>query len=251
MSRHHGIVQALLRTIGVLGQQAHPGDLPARLRGAAAGPARGPARHRRHRRTHGGSSSSRVRTRGWPTDAYELIVSLGYRCGWTSEAGARAASAESSTAYILTFTTVDDVFRLRAQAAAPQGAAPRSTVARRAALHHRRQAGRVACRCDASRSTTTTTSTSPAASMIPTHNSTLGLDFARSASIKHNLASADLLAGDEPHRDHHAAAVGRGADPAAPACATASMSDDDWTKLAREHGRDLRGAALHRRHART
>ena len=31
-------------------------------------------------------------------------------------------------------------------------------------------------------------------SMIPTHNSTLGLDIARSAAIKHNMATVHLLA---------------------------------------------------------
>ena len=40
--------------------------------------------------------------------------------------------------------------------------------------------------------------------------STLALDLARSASIKHGLTSVHLQPGDEPDRDHHAAAVGRG-----------------------------------------
>ena len=53
----------------------------------------------------------------------------------------------------------------------------------------RGRAGRRACPCGACRSTTPTTSTSRRGSMIPTHNSTVGLDIARSASIKHGHAS--------------------------------------------------------------
>ena len=82
--------------------------------------------------------------------------------------------------------------------------------------------------------------------MIPTHNSTLGLDFARSASIKHGLTSVHLLAGDEPHRDHHATAVGRGEGPAAPH----AQRQDERRGLGQagpQDGRGLRGAAVHRR----
>ena len=51
--------------------------------------------------------------------------------------------------------------------------------------------------------------------------STLRSDFARSASIKHGLTSAIFSLEMSKHRDHHAAALGRGADPAATTCATA------------------------------
>ena len=46
--------------------------------------------------------------------------------------------------------------------------------------------------------------------------STLGLDVARSAAIKNNMATVHLLPGDEPQRDHDATALGRGAGSAAP-----------------------------------
>jgi replicative DNA helicase len=52
-------------------------------------------------------------------------------------------------------------------------------------------------------------------SMIPTHNSTWGLDIARSAAIKHKMATSPVQPRDEPHRDHDAPALGRGLDPAA------------------------------------
>ena len=58
-------------------------------------------------------------------------------------------------------------------------------------------------------------------SMVPTHNSTLGLDFCPVLLGEARDDQRDLLAGDEPQRDHDAAAVRRGADRAAPTCGPA------------------------------
>ena len=76
--------------------------------------------------------------------------------------------------------------------------------------------------------------------------STMGIDIVRSASIKHGMTSRRLLARDEPQRDHHASAVGRGAR----APAEAAQRPDGRGRLGqdrRDHGQDLRGAAVHRR----
>ncbi len=82
--------------------------------------------------------------------------------------------------------------------------------------------------------------------MVPTHNSTLGLDIARSAAIKSNMATVHLLAGDEPQRDHDAAAVRGGAGPAAPhAHRPAHRRRLDPAGPA--DGRGLQRAAVHRR----
>jgi replicative DNA helicase len=70
-------------------------------------------------------------------------------------------------------------------------------------------------------------------SMIPTHNSTLGLDIARSAAIKTQDGERRLLPGDEQDRDHHASAVGRGADP----IAAHAQGHDERRRLAKP-GRD-------------
>jgi replicative DNA helicase len=72
-------------------------------------------------------------------------------------------------------------------------------------------------------------------SMIPTHNSTLGLDFARSASIKHGLTSVifslemsrneitmRLLSAEAKVPLHH--------------MRNGKMTDEDWAKLARKMG---------------
>ncbi|WP_049797665.1 replicative DNA helicase [Kribbella flavida] len=72
-------------------------------------------------------------------------------------------------------------------------------------------------------------------SMVPTHNSTLGLDFARSASIKHGLASCifslemsrneitmRLLSAEAKVPLHH--------------MRNGKMTDEDWARLARKMG---------------
>ena len=69
-------------------------------------------------------------------------------------------------------------------------------------------------------------------SMIPTHNSTLGLDFARSCSVKHGLTSAvfslEMSQSEIVMRLLSAEARIRLADMRA-----GRMSDDDWTRMAR------------------
>ncbi|WP_067884623.1 replicative DNA helicase [Nocardia vaccinii] len=69
-------------------------------------------------------------------------------------------------------------------------------------------------------------------SMIPTHNSTLGLDFMRSASVKHGLASVifslEMSKTEIVMRLLSAEAKIKLGD-----MRSGRMSDDDWTKLAR------------------
>ena len=69
-------------------------------------------------------------------------------------------------------------------------------------------------------------------SMIPTHNSTLGLDFARSCSIRHGMTSAvfslEMSKSEIVMRLLSAEARIRLADMRA-----GRMSDDDWTRMAR------------------
>jgi replicative DNA helicase len=69
-------------------------------------------------------------------------------------------------------------------------------------------------------------------SMVPTHNSTLGLDFARSCSVKHGMASVvfslEMSKSEIVMRLLSAEARIRLADMRA-----GRMSDDDWTRMAR------------------
>ncbi|MCG7594259.1 replicative DNA helicase [Mycobacterium sp. PSTR-4-N] len=145
----------------------------------------------------------------------ELVVSLGYRC-------------ESEVAGWLRITAGDSVFRLH----------------RKELLHKERRGTGVASR--------TIVDVRPvpsvpvrcvevdnvshmylaSRSMVPTHNSTLGLDFMRSCSIKHHLPSIvfslEMSKTEIVMRLLSAEARIKLAD-----MRSGRMSDDDWTRLAR------------------
>ncbi len=167
-------------------------------------------------------------------DVYELVVSLGYRCTVTMKA-VRGHTPASSIAYTLNFSTDDEVFRLE----------------RKRLLHKERRRTASTVRSDkrfvvdvrpvASRPVKCVSVDNAqhlylaGRSMIPTHNSTAAMDFARSASVRHNLASAIFslemskveivmrLLSAEARVPLHVLRSGQ-------------LSDDDWTKLARRMG---------------
>ena len=148
-------------------------------------------------------------------DVAELVVSLGYRC-------------EPDVAGWLRITAGDSVFRLH----------------RKELLHKERRGTGVASR--------TIVDVRPvpsvpvrcvevgnsshmylaSRSMVPTHNSTLGLDFMRSCSIKHHLPSIvfslEMSKTEIVMRLLSAEARIKLAD-----MRSGRMSDDDWTRLAR------------------
>lgn len=225
-----GLSSASLRTIGVLGDKHIPIDYlrasEAQRRALLAGllDTDGTV-------TNGGAIQYTGTNRRLVEDVAELIVSLGYRCQ-TMKKSVSGRSADSSVAYTLNFSTDDAVFGLH----------------RKAVLHKERR-----------RSTSTVRSGSrfitdvrPVASvpvrcvevdnedhmylagrsMIPTHNSTLGLDFMRSCSIKHRLPSIvfslEMSKTEIVMRLLSAEAKIKLAD-----MRSGRMSDDDWTKLAR------------------
>jgi len=166
-------------------------------------------------------------------DVAELVVSLGYRCA-TSTRRVRGRSEASSTAFTLTFTTDEPVFRLE-----------RKNLLHKERLRHAPARTRVRY----------VTAVEPVESvpvrcvqvdnddhlylatraMVPTHNSTMGLDIARSASIKHGHTSAifslemskteitmRLLSAEARVPLHH--------------MRSGTMTDDDWTRLATRMG---------------
>ena len=61
--------------------------------------------------TNGGAIQFSVTSKRLADDVFELIVSLGYRCHRAAKS-VRGRTQESSTAFILNFSTDDDVFRL-------------------------------------------------------------------------------------------------------------------------------------------
>lgn len=225
-----GTVQARLRTIGVLGNKHIPSAYlrasEAQRRALLAGllDTDGTV-------THGGSVQFTVTNERLVSDAEELIVSLGYRCHRSTKS-VRGRTADSSVAYTLTFATDDEVFGLSRKNLLHK---QRRRAAGTARSHSRfivdvRPVPSVPVRCVevdnadhlylAGRS------------MVPTHNSTLGMDFMRSCSIKHGLASVifslEMSKTEIVMRLLSAEAKIKLGDMRA-----GRMSDDDWTKLAR------------------
>ncbi|WP_414943534.1 replicative DNA helicase [Amycolatopsis sp. cmx-11-32] len=225
----HGSVQAILRTMGVLGDKHIPVDyLRASVeqrRALLAGlfDTDGTV-------THSGAVQFAVTNRVLAEQTRELAVSLGYRCSFTTKK-VKGRNEETSTEYILGFTTQDRVFWLQRKHLLQKE--------RLTGVHVRphlryvvdvRPVASVPVRCvevDAPDHLYLA-----GRSMVPTHNSTLGLDFARSASIKHGLTSVifslEMSRTEIVMRMLSAEARIRLAD-----MRGGKMSDDDWTRLAR------------------
>jgi replicative DNA helicase len=164
-------------------------------------------------------------------DVRELVVSLGYRCGFT-RARAPSLARGFSTAFTVTFTTTDDVFRLsrkREVHRQRRPATPGLSVTERLIVDVRETAS-VPVRCvqvDAADSLYLASR-----SMIPTHNSALALDIARAASVKAGLTS--VLFSLEMSRNEITMRL-LSAESRVPlhAMRTGQLSEDDWTRLAR------------------
>jgi replicative DNA helicase len=163
----------------------------------------------------------------------ELIVSLGYRCQLTSRK-VRARSESSSTAYTLNFTAPDDVFWLTRKAIRHKQLRP--TVHR--TTHQRmitdaRRVPSVPVRCvqvDAADNLYLA-----GQAMVPTHNSTISLDFARSASIKHGLASV-IFSLEMGRTEITMRLLSAEARIPLNSMRNGKMTDDDWSRLARRMG---------------
>ena len=161
-----------------------------------------------------GSCQFAVTNQRLADDVYELVVSLGYRCGRTTKR-VQGRSEATSTCYILNFSTTDDVFRLERKHLLHKEERP-ATTARigRRYITTVRPVPSVPVRCVQVDNDDHLYLAGE--SMIPTHNSTLALDLCRAASIHNNLTSVLLQPGDDALRDHDAAALGRGEGPAQP-----------------------------------
>ncbi|QVI22475.1 replicative DNA helicase [Nocardia tengchongensis] len=225
-----GSVQARLRTIGVLGNKHIPGEYlrasETQRRALLAGllDTDGTV-------TKGGSVQFSVTNEQLARDTEELIVSLGYRCQMSTKR-VRGRTEASSTAYALTFATEDEVFGLsRKELLHKQrrGATNTSRSGSRFIVDVRPIAS-VPVRCVEVDNAEHLYLAGRA--MIPTHNSTLGMDFMRSCSIKHGMASVifslEMSRTEIVMRLLSAEAKIKLGD-----MRSGRMSDDDWTKLAR------------------
>ncbi len=167
-------------------------------------------------------------------DVHELVTSLGYRCTINAKkvAGRRESS---STAYTVSFSTADAVFRLtRKQAAHKKRCRTvNSTRNRLRYIVDVRPVPSVPVRCVqvdnagqlyiAGRS------------MIPTHNSTLGLDVARAAAIANGLPSA-IFSLEMSKIEITMRLLSAEARVALHALRSGHLSDDEWTRLAGRMG---------------
>ncbi|BBY94624.1 hypothetical protein MGALJ_42930 [Mycobacterium gallinarum] len=225
-----GTLQARLRTVGVLGNKHIPIEYlrasESQRRALLAGllDTDGTV-------TASGAVQFCVTDRRLAADVAELIVSLGYRCQ-TSRKPVNGRRADTSIAYILNFSTEDDVFGLT----------------RKSLLHKERRAGRGIARSNSRFIVDVRPVDSvpvrcvqvdnddhmylAGRAMVPTHNSTLGLDFLRSCSIKHHMASVifslEMSKSEIVMRLLSAEAKIKLAD-----MRLGRMNDDDWTRLAR------------------
>lgn len=183
--RDHGSFTALLRQAGVLrnkhvpvaylrASEAQRRELLAGLLDTDGTVVRGV-----------GSVQFAVTSKKLADSVYELIVSLGYRCGRATKRVAGRGEG-SSTCYILNFSTTDDVFFLERKRALHAKERPSSTVRiGRRYVTAVRPIPSVPVRCVQVDNADHLYLAGQ--SMIPTHNSTLALDFARAAAIKNNM----------------------------------------------------------------
>ena len=183
--------------------------------------------------TSTGNLQFTVASEGQARDVHELVLSLGHRCTMRTKRVESRTEARS-TRSTLNWTTDARVFRLE----------------RKHLLHKERTRASAACT-----SARWITAVEPVASvpvrcvevdnadhlylatrsMVPTHNSTMGLDIARTATVKHGMATAifslemskteitmRLLSAEARVPLHHMRA--------------GTMTDDDWGRLARRMG---------------
>src|SRR6185437_14789996 len=230
----HGSFTALLRTLGVLGDKHVPSlylraseaqrrDLLAGLMDTDGTVVRGV-----------GSCQFAVTNEHLADTVYELIVSLGYRCGRTTKR-VHGRSEASSTCFILNFSTVDDVFRLQRKHLLHVQERPSSTVRiGRRYVKAVRPVASVPVRCV--RVDNAEHLYLAGRSMVPTHNSTLALDFARAAAIKAEMPT--IVFSLEMGRSEIAMRL-MSAEAAVPLqnMRKGTLDSRDWTTIASTRGR--------------
>ncbi|HVS67541.1 MAG TPA: replicative DNA helicase [Mycobacteriales bacterium] len=166
-------------------------------------------------------------------DVRELILSLGYRCA-LSERKVNGRTAASSIAYTITFSTEDDVFALeRKRIAHKERRRPARTLSSTRFITEVRRIESVPVRCV--QVDNADHMYLAGQSMIPTHNSTLAMDFLRSASIGHEQASV-LFSLEMGKSEITMRLLSAEARIPLTRIRTGSLNDDDWNKLARRMG---------------
>jgi replicative DNA helicase len=173
-------------------------------------------------------------------DIRELVTSLGYRSGMSTRP-VRGRTAGSSVAYTLTFSTDDDVFLLERKRLLHKERRTRTFQRRNSRfITDVRPVRSVPVRC--------IEVDNPqhlylaGKSMIPTHNSTLGLDVARSAAIHHKLPSV-IFSLEMGRNEITMRLLSAEARIPLQNMRKGTMREEDWTRLARTMG-DVSDAPL-------
>ena len=229
----HGTVTALLRGLGVLGDkhvpQAYLRASEAQRRDLLAGllDTDGTV-------TNAGCVQFTVTNRVLAEGVRELVVSLGYRCTIATRA-VKGRSVESSTAYNVNFTCDDDVFWLPRKALLHKELR-RKTLTRRSSrfITDVRRIASVPVRCIEVAADDHLYLAGE--SMIPTHNSTIGLDIVRSAAIKHKMAAV-VFSLEMSRTEITMRLLSAEAGIQLQHMRKGTMREEDWTRLASTMGR--------------
>ena len=227
--RRCGTVQAALRGLGVLGSKHVPASYlrasESQRRELLAGLLDSDGTV-----TSTGSAQIAVTNRALAAGIRELVHSLGYRCSVTTRR-VKGRAPETSTRHLVSFTTSDSVFKLsRKQMAHKERSRHDQEPTRWRYITAVRPVAPVPVRCvqvDAADHLFLA-----GRGMVPTHNSTLALDLARAASIKHGLASV-IFSLEMSRNEITMRLLSAEARIALHNMRTGQMSDDDWTRLAR------------------
>ena len=225
----HGSLQAELRTLGLLGNKHIPVQYLrasiAQRRALLAGilDTDGTV-------TSTGSVQLAVTNQRLAEGVRELVLSLGYRCSMTTKR-VKGRHEDSSTCYMVNFTTTDEVFRL-----------PRKEAKRKERLHHYPQRTRWRYIVDVRRVPSVPVRCVQVDNadqlylagrgMVPTHNSTLALDLARSAAIKHDLPTV-IFSLEMSRNEITMRLLSAESRVSLHSMRTGQMGEEDWATLAR------------------
>jgi replicative DNA helicase len=224
-----GTFQAVLRTLGVLNDKHIPAIYlrasEAQRRDLLAGilDTDGTV-------TTTGSAQLAVTSWELAQGVRELVQSLGYRCSMTTKR-VKGRSEASSTCYMVNFTTSDDIFRL-----------PRKQLLHKERLRYNPQRTRwryivdvrsvpsVPVRCVQVNAADHLYLAGR--SMIPTHNSTLALDLARAAAVRHQQATV-MFSLEMSRNEITMRLLSAEARVPLHSMRTGQLGEEDWTRLAR------------------
>ncbi|WP_307845163.1 replicative DNA helicase [Planomonospora sp. ID67723] len=226
---HHGTVQAVLRSLGVLGDKHIPRSYlrasEEQRRALLAGLLDTDGYVSKN-----GQIQFAVTNRRLAEDALELVLSLGYRATMRTRE-VKGRRADSSTCYMINFTAAEKVFRLTRKADRQVSRAHPTSLVRY--IVDVRPVPSVPVRCVEVDNADHMYLASRAC--IPTHNSTLGLDFARSAAIKHGMTTV-VFSLEMSRNEITMRLLSAEARVALHSMRSGSLTDEDWAKLARRMG---------------